>query len=326
MSYSLAITIPTFNRPEQLNSVLHSIMTQASIVPVSIYIFDDSDNQATKNLYEGHWTSYSFIKYIKNETTLGHDDNILKCLSFPSEDYVWIVADSRRLIDGMLQYIYSMLTRYDPDICCVNIKKNQKISNKTSLFKPKSQDVRDFLLETFAWHAVLTGVSIYSRTARFTLLKNLKVKFSFKNFPQLLAIFGSVANEGSFLWCQKECIEQIDRGQSYWRKDVIKVFLEDLPNALDNLPVSFSITAKKKAFREHTKQTKILTLRSIALYRVEGIFNLSNLKSNWQLIRLNAGSKTPIILLICCLPVSLLKILYLIKKFVDYCLKFKFHN
>lgn len=326
MPYSLAIAIPTFNRPEQLNSVLQSIVTQTSSVPASIYIFDDSDNQSTKNLYDSHWASCSFIKYIKSESTLGHDDNILKCLSFPSEDYVWIVADSRRLIDGMLQYVYSMLTQHDPAICCVNIKKNQKIFNKTSLFKPKSQDDCNFLLETFAWHAVLTGISIYSRSARFTLLKNLKLKFFFKNFPQLLAIFGSVANGGSFLWCQKECVEQLDRGRSYWRKDVIRVFLEDLPNAIDHLPAAFSMTAKKKAFREHTKQTKILALSSLALYRIEGIFNLSELKSNWRLIRLNAGATIPIIALICCLPVSLLKILYFIKKFVDLCLQLKSKN
>jgi hypothetical protein len=181
MTYSLAIAIPTFNRPEQINSVLYSIVNQASSMPVSIYIFDDSDNQSTKNLYDSHWASYSFIKYIKNEAILGHDDNILKCLSFPLEDYVWIVADSRRLIDGMLQYVYSMLTQHDPEICCVNIKKNQRISSKTSLFKSKAQDVHDFLLETFGWHTVLTGISIYSRSARSTLLKNLKVKFSFKN-------------------------------------------------------------------------------------------------------------------------------------------------
>ena len=326
MTYSLAIAIPTFNRPEQINSVLYSIVNQASSMPVSIYIFDDSDNQSTKNLYDSHWASYSFIKYIKNEAILGHDDNILKCLSFPLEDYVWIVADSRRLIDGMLQYVYSMLTQHDPEICCVNIKKNQRISSKTSLFKSKAQDVHDFLLETFGWHTVLTGISIYSRSARSTLLKNLKVKFSFKNFPQLLAIFGSVANGGSFLWCQKECVEQLDRGQSYWRKDVIRVFLEDLPNAINNLPAAFSTTAKKKAFREHTKRKKILALSSLALYRVEGIFNLSELKSNWRLIRLNAGAKTPIIALICCLPVSLLKILYLIKKFVDLFLQLKSKN
>ena len=88
MNNNLSIFIPTYNRPSILRSNLLNIIAQASKYDIPIHISDDSNNEETKKIIEEYMKKYNFLHYSQNIPSLGHDRNIVSCLSNKESEYI----------------------------------------------------------------------------------------------------------------------------------------------------------------------------------------------------------------------------------------------
>jgi len=90
----LTITVPTYNRHENLQFLFHSFLREASTQysgEVEIIVCDNSDiSDAEKNRKLFLNTN---IKYIKNDKNIGYCGNVIKCVDEANGCYLWVVSD-----------------------------------------------------------------------------------------------------------------------------------------------------------------------------------------------------------------------------------------
>lgn len=126
----LNISIPTYNRANFLTRAIESIAGQISGVDVGIEfdvcIYDNASTDYTNQVCLELCAKYDFIKFIRHDSNIGADANILYALQNSRSDYVWIFGDDDYLLDGTLSAICQ---------CLVN--------TRCSLLKLESLEERD---------------------------------------------------------------------------------------------------------------------------------------------------------------------------------------
>ncbi|QNF14152.1 glycosyltransferase family 2 protein [Aeromonas jandaei] len=122
-SILLSICIPTFNRSAYLKRLLNSIVVQIvdGDLPIDIHITDNASTDSTEALCLEYCKKYDFIKYVRQESNLGPDDNIAKAYNLATGKYVWIFGDDDYLRGGVLSKIIGVLNNND-DIDLLSIK------------------------------------------------------------------------------------------------------------------------------------------------------------------------------------------------------------
>lgn len=90
----LTLAVPTFNRSRYLETFLAGIAPQlAGESRVELLISDNASPDDTLNLVRSYQERGLTVHYIRNETNLGADRNILQCFELASGRYVWICGD-----------------------------------------------------------------------------------------------------------------------------------------------------------------------------------------------------------------------------------------
>ena len=73
-----------------------------------LYISDDSNNKETKTIIED-MKNYNFLYYKHNLPSLGHDKNIVSCLSNKEFKYIWLMGDSMSISDNAIKNILKII-------------------------------------------------------------------------------------------------------------------------------------------------------------------------------------------------------------------------
>lgn len=118
----LTIAIPTFERPTGLEAVLFSIFSELDRIPfnekenISIVISDNTilDENSKKNLkiVNEHKKKYLNIAYYKNTYNVGATMNVLKCMEYANNGWVWIIGDDDLILPNSLSHILKLISIY----------------------------------------------------------------------------------------------------------------------------------------------------------------------------------------------------------------------
>ena len=98
--YLLSICIPTYNREQNLKTMLDSIKSNSS---VEIVVCDDGSTDKTNQLVKSYYNSLN-IKYIFQEN-LGVSAAILKAYNYASGKYVIKMDSDDLFIEGGLDFV-----------------------------------------------------------------------------------------------------------------------------------------------------------------------------------------------------------------------------
>ena len=301
MNKYLSISIPTFNRPNILDASLKILVPQARDHHVPIYISDDSNNHETQKVINKYIKQYKFLFYNHNNTSLGHDKNIIQSLLEKETKYIWLLGDSTLIADNAIGEIINLIQRYSPNIIVCN-SRDRTLDCESELIQNK-----DYALENFGWHTTLTGTTIYSQkstlSARYLDLKE------FKNFPHIGIIFRSLIDECSFYWESKQLIWSHKDKESYWSKNIFETFITDFYRAIFFLPEQYPLELKAKITPIHSIKSRIFDSKSLLVLRSENIFNIIKFRKFFNALKLNSNTNVIIIFLIAILPISILKFL-----------------
>ncbi len=104
----LTVAIPTFNRANCLAVLLESICAQISpehIARVEVVVFDNCSPDDTSEVVAGFVAACSCLKYVRNQTNIGADNNFVKAFTNARGKYLWILGDDELLFDGAVDWV-----------------------------------------------------------------------------------------------------------------------------------------------------------------------------------------------------------------------------
>lgn len=112
MNQKLGICIPTYNRPDQLQLCVKSVIKAAAPYEVPIFIADDSTDTTNQEVLKALKNQYRFIYITKNEVNLGIDRNILNSVNLCRCEYAWMLGEDDRLQPDAVQSVMPVLETY----------------------------------------------------------------------------------------------------------------------------------------------------------------------------------------------------------------------
>jgi glycosyltransferase involved in cell wall biosynthesis len=117
----LSICIPTYNRSVLLRQTLDVLLPQISIADeIEVIISDNASPDDTRDVVAALLPKNPFIRYIRNETNIGADDNAMECLRAAEGDYVWFCSDDDIPLPGIVAKVVSVLTQHKPRLVFLN--------------------------------------------------------------------------------------------------------------------------------------------------------------------------------------------------------------
>ena len=116
----LTIAIPTYNRERSLDQLLTELISQIGGDPrVEILVSDNASPDGTSAVVLHHRERDMAIRFIRNETNLGADRNILQCFLEAAGKYVWIFSDDDLVQPGAVGRILAAISEREYDILCI---------------------------------------------------------------------------------------------------------------------------------------------------------------------------------------------------------------
>ena len=117
----LTIAIPTYNRAIFLQECLLSLRkNNIDVTQVEILLIDNHSDDNTEDIVKELQKDMS-IKYIKNNTNIGPDENFKKCLRVASSKYVWIFGDDDLFMPNAINTILDILIKYQ-DVGLIHLR------------------------------------------------------------------------------------------------------------------------------------------------------------------------------------------------------------
>lgn len=101
----LTITIPTYNRAIYVDKLLKSIYSQYD-QRLEIIVSDNASIDDTEQIVK----KYPDVVYIKNETNIGFDANLLQCYKKATGKYIWSIGSDDLVYPGAIPHILNFLT------------------------------------------------------------------------------------------------------------------------------------------------------------------------------------------------------------------------
>ena len=184
--YKLAISIPTYERPECLTELLDHIVEEANHLNIGIYIFDGSEhNDDTQNACK-KYEKYSCFNYIRHSGTV--KDRHWEAVTAPDCDYLLLNRD-RTVIKPeffgiILRLLEEKLDLYFLCDCTFRLSNNNRMHFIDSPYE---------LLNNYLWILTLFGSYIVKKDILKATDDNIDAKY-YKSFALLAKILKSIPN------------------------------------------------------------------------------------------------------------------------------------
>lgn len=294
----LAIAIPTFNRPSVIKENIIAMLPELRLHDIPIYISDDSSNDETARVFAELNATYEHIHYRRNRPGFGHDRNFFETIALADSKYVWYMGDSLYFKPGFIRELLSVLEG-DFDFVFVN-----SYAQDTSCGMIRAP--HEFLVER-TWYLTLTGATIYGKRPRASGI-NAERKAQWKNFVQLGMILEFCGrSKPRMYWYGKSVLAfNKNKGQSYWIKGALEVFVRDWSNFVRSFPGLFSSSEMSEIIRSHALHTRLFSLKNLLVIRAGGGMSLGALAKHRSEFAIASPTPSYLAVLIALIPPGLI--------------------
>lgn len=102
----LTVSIPTYNRPEQLKRTLELLLPQLT-EQCFLRIIDNHSAIPVKEYTESMIGHFPNVKYeiVRNKINVGADNNIMRCFEYCDTDWLWALGDDDILVKDAIKII-----------------------------------------------------------------------------------------------------------------------------------------------------------------------------------------------------------------------------
>src|SRR5579862_8549592 len=102
---TLAVCIPTYKRPDQLQQCVRSVIAAAAPYCVPIVIVDDSTDDTNRQVIADLQAQYEYIATERNTSNQGIDRNIVRSVDLCPCEYAWILGEDDRMLPGAIRTV-----------------------------------------------------------------------------------------------------------------------------------------------------------------------------------------------------------------------------
>lgn len=157
----LTIAIPTYNRARFLRELLSVLFDQLIAEPrVELIVSDNASSDETPAVVCESQKRGLQIRYIRNDTNLGADGNILQCFEQARGKYVWIFGDDDVVATGTIDKILPYLVDKDYDLVYVSAYPIECPDKPRTLKAPAAAiEIGDVEIFVTKVHVLLTFIS-----------------------------------------------------------------------------------------------------------------------------------------------------------------------
>lgn len=248
----LTISIPTYNRPDQVAKLLRGILGQ--ITPsVEVVIRDDSTNSETEKLVRQLFNEFDKteqLSYFKGEK-LGMDRATLFVVENARGAYVWTFGDDDEMVPGAIQKVITLVTRH-PNISfiwanyvCPEVPGSGDGLGEERFFKDGSE-----ALEVLTNKMTLLSTFIFKKE---NAMKAWKIAEShIGSWWSIMAlVFESVADGAIYFLKGPYVINHLEAHGASTFELGVQVFGINLALVFDDFRARFSRRATRKFFAKH---------------------------------------------------------------------------
>jgi glycosyltransferase involved in cell wall biosynthesis len=305
---TLAVSIPTYKRPELLRRCLEALGPQCTAHDVDIHVFDDSCGDINKPLYAELGARFPGLRVVFNPVNLGIDRNIDQCITAPDARYVWMLGEDDLAAEDAIATLTSRLAKVAPDYLFVNY---QYISNDyRTLLHVAAPEVVDGaqacgeFFRSFGWATGFLGANVVNKAhwdAGSTAYMGTYFNHVGKIFSELSPggtmevvarplVYNRAESLDSFTWL-KDCFE-VNAGFG----DMIRTLSRICPQWEADARVGYERFLEKMDFRR---------FKTLMVLRALGVYDLVKYRKY-----LRARPWWPVYALVAVLPVAPTKVLY----------------
>lgn len=235
LSPSLAICIPTYNRPASIKNRLNDVHLLKE--RVSLWISDNSDNSQTRDIVEND--TYHDIKYHKNAFNIGGGANFISSLQLDYSEYVWLRGDDDTISQVQLVAVKKAI-KNQPDVVVLSrhCKKPYLITSTRDFF------LHFHLTQAAGW---LSMVVFKQRSLKYGLKWGYwGISNGWPHFSLILGILRDKPNPSCLVYpvsLQSSDFRENGRKSRTW--SFLKTCIENFPTNFNIIP---SASERKYAF------------------------------------------------------------------------------
>lgn len=201
----LTIAIPTYNRAAFLEKGLSLLREQSSSIgdSIEILVSDNNSPDSTSEVVEKAINAGLPVRYIRNDTNIGADRNVVQCFEKAQGHFVWIIGDDDYIVPGVLPLIYESLSNnQDLSVCYIANKWIEDVlhhnpATVTEIDQTRVNDPIEFINKVNYWVTFLSG-NIINKS--FVSNSNIDVnKYIGTSLPQLSWYFTALFSNSKYL-------------------------------------------------------------------------------------------------------------------------------
>jgi glycosyltransferase involved in cell wall biosynthesis len=123
----LSISIPTYNRKDQLIDTLECLVDQCRIHNVSIQINDNASSYPIKEVVNEHFQKYNDLIFIsQNSANIGGDANFCRCFEIAEAEWFWLLGDDDHPAPDAVEKILDEINEAPVDCGYICFSTNKK--------------------------------------------------------------------------------------------------------------------------------------------------------------------------------------------------------
>ena len=245
MKPQLSICVPTYNRSGCLKECLDSIMVSVSGYEsqIEIIVSDNDSIDDTIDIIRSFQIKYSWIRYYRNDSNIGGEENFYRLFTLTTGDYVWLIGDDDKLAQEAISIVMNSIDRGGGKhnlLVCDYSKHSKNFKEKKAEFGHGFNTVSTItnhndLMKMFGWRLGYISSVIFKRPIFLSSTKQRFEKYYEYGFSFLYMIYHGVINDCSALYINKPLVcNRMDNSiiHDSWKYFVagISIILNDLKN------------------------------------------------------------------------------------------------
>lgn len=297
----LSIVIPTYNRAEFLDNCLKFHIPLARAHNIQLVISDNASTDNTPDVLNKRTEEYPLIRYYRNESNVGPEQNFELALKYPGTQYVWLLGDTYRIPSAGISYVLNLIADNDQKYDAIVCNLSGKIEDVCT------QDFTDNNSLLSSLGALMTCLSclVYSMN----LIRNADFsRYINTNFMQTGIIFEAIARQPfNIHWAQSISVEGFSirsLKKKSWSDTphVFNIACTNWANFVFSLPPAYALENKLKCIMDFTKVSNVFSFSHLLSLRKRNILNYKIYNQYHHLFPLTIRFSKSIILMIVLLP------------------------
>lgn len=119
----LAILIPTYNRENELSSLLATLQKEVGgSSEITVFVSDNASTDGTRLVLEKARSNWPELQWHRHGQNLGPDANFLSCVKGSNASYFWLLGDDDQPRAGAIESLCSILKSERPDLVYLQSK------------------------------------------------------------------------------------------------------------------------------------------------------------------------------------------------------------